>query len=240
MQLTQFYSDSTSLNADQNSHITFSREQASAFAKQIANDFNPIHDIDAKRFCVPGDLLFAIALSRIGLSQKMTVKFADMVADGIELNFPSSGDDLAITDSNGKTYLTISRSGEKTTDDQLIADLTRNYVEFSGKTFPHILVPLWQAQNVMINPARPLVIYESMSIDLDRLDIISPTLELADSQLTVDGKRGNVRLAFNLIDAGEIVGRGEKHMVLSGLREYDQPTIDELVAFYNNRKNTLL
>ncbi len=26
--------------------------------KKVAGDFNPIHDEDNKRFCVPGDLLF--------------------------------------------------------------------------------------------------------------------------------------------------------------------------------------
>lgn len=45
--------------------------QASYFAKEIAGgDFNPIHDPDARRFCVPGDLLFTIVVSRFG-SQKI-------------------------------------------------------------------------------------------------------------------------------------------------------------------------
>ena len=43
-----------------------SAEQGSRFAKEVAGDFNPIHDHDSKRFCVPGDLLFAIALSDFG------------------------------------------------------------------------------------------------------------------------------------------------------------------------------
>ena len=30
--------------------MTFTRQQASDFAKQIADDFNPLHDTDAKRF----------------------------------------------------------------------------------------------------------------------------------------------------------------------------------------------
>lgn len=232
MQLDQYYSE-------QNGHITFTREQASAFAKQVADDFNPIHDIDAKRFCVPGDLLFAIALSRIGLNQKIHVSFADMVTDGIELNFPESGSELSITDTNDKTYLTIKRSGAQSDNQELIEGLTRSYVEFSGKTFPHILVPLWKDHNIMINPARPLVIYESMSIDLDSLDIPAPTLELADTDLTVEGKRGSVRLGFNLLAEGNIVGRGEKHMVLSGLRAYEQEGIDGLIDYYNGRKERL-
>ena len=52
------------------SQLTISAEQGSRFAKAVSNDFNPIHDADSKRFCVPGDLLFAIALQRYGLSRR--------------------------------------------------------------------------------------------------------------------------------------------------------------------------
>lgn len=235
MQIAHFYSE-------QNGKISFTRQQASDFAKQVANDFNPIHDTDAKRFCVPGDLLFSVALSKIGLSQRMQVTFADMVTDGIDLTFPQAAEAVdgdkafSIDDDNGKTYLKIERSGETTQDTRLIQDLTQRYVEFSGQTFPHILVPLWQQHNVMINPARPLVIYESMSIDLDNLDFTAPQLEVTESSLDVQGKRGNVTLAFCLRANGQVVGRGEKKMVLSGLREFDQAAVDGVVEYYNDRK----
>ena len=42
-----------------NNKVSFTRQQASDFAKKVGDDFNPIHDVTAKRFCVPGDLLFA-------------------------------------------------------------------------------------------------------------------------------------------------------------------------------------
>ena len=45
-----------------NNTIVVSAEQGSDFAKNISNDFNPIHDPLNKRFCVPGDLLFALAV----------------------------------------------------------------------------------------------------------------------------------------------------------------------------------
>ena len=48
--------------SEENKKIHFSRQQASRFAKEIAGDFNPIHDPEAKRFCVPGDLLFALVM----------------------------------------------------------------------------------------------------------------------------------------------------------------------------------
>lgn len=222
---------------EHNGKISFSRQQASDFAKQVANDFNPIHDPDAKRFCVPGDLLFSVALAKIGLSQNMRVSFADMVTDGIGLNFPqASTGELDVTDDNGKTYLKLACRGKTTHDPQLIANLTRQYVEFSGETFPHILVPLWRQHQVMINPTRPLVIYESMAIDLDTLDFQSLSLEIAETRLDVQGKRGNVTLAFCLKSGDTQVGRGEKRMVLSGLRPFDEAAVDGVVDFYNDRK----
>ena len=49
--------------SEPNGRICFTREQGSNFAKQMANDFNPLHDADGTRFCIPGDLLFAIILA---------------------------------------------------------------------------------------------------------------------------------------------------------------------------------
>lgn len=121
----------------------------------------------------------------------------------------------------------------------LIRNLTQNYVAFSGQTFPHILVPLLAEKGVMINPDRPMVIYASMSIDLDRLDIERPVLERDYNRLEISGKRGSVELAFNLCEEGEVVGRGRKHMLLSGLREYDEQVSLETVARYDERKHKL-
>ena len=35
--------------------VSIVAEQASMFAKEVAHDFKPLHDVDAKRFCVAGD-----------------------------------------------------------------------------------------------------------------------------------------------------------------------------------------
>lgn len=221
---------------DINGNIGFTREQGSNFAKQVADDFNPIHDIDARRFCIPGDLLFSIILAKYGLSQHMEFVFTGMVVDGIELVLPEPSADLIINDTAGKQYLTIHRSGDNTASTSLIDKLTRGYVEFSGHTFPHILVPLLAEQNVMINPDRPVVMYESMTIDLDRLDIEAPLLESDYSDLKIAGKRGEVELGFNLVDGGGVVGRGKKRIILSGLREYDKQAMEDTVASLNQRK----
>ena len=61
--------------------FSFTREQASHFAKQVANDFNPIHDVDSKRFCVPGDLLFAKILMSEGVHSHLRVQFNGMVSE---------------------------------------------------------------------------------------------------------------------------------------------------------------
>jgi len=221
--------------------ISFSRQQASNFAKRIADDFNPLHDEDAKRFCVPGDLLFSVVLEKSGLSQEMKFTFSGMVSDGIALNFPNQVNGSAvIVDDNGKEYLTIEASGENTRDANTISSLTKAYVEFSGHTFPHILVALMESNGVMINPTRPMVMYESMTIHLDSLDFTDVELALADSTLSIDGKRGVADLIFDLNADGKKIGYGKKHMLLSGLRPYEQELIDSIVNEYNNKKSKFL
>ncbi len=228
--INQFFNEKAGL-------VSFSRQQASDFAKKIAGDFNPIHNPDAKRFCVPGDLLFAVVLAKYGLSQQMRFKFLGMVGDAVALKFPEkTAGKLSISDEKGKAYLTVEASGYTNSEESLIDILTRRYVEFSGQTFPHILVPLMREHQVMINPKRPLVIYESMSIDMMKMDVSDITLELTGSSLEVNGKRGDATLEFSLVASGEVVGKGEKTMVLSGLRAFDEDVMAQLVEEYSASK----
>ena len=220
-----------------NGCISFTREQGSNFAKQMAHDFNPLHDVDARRFCIPGDLLFSIVLAKYGISQHMEFVFSGMVVAGVELVLPDPAAELHLSDTEGRDYLSVKRAGEISREESMIQKLTQSYVEFSGQTFPHILVPLLAEQNVMINPDRPMVIYESMIIDLDRLDIKHPLLQEDYNQLEISGKRGSIELAFNLVDGGDVVGRGKKHMLVSGLREYDEQASSDAIASFNEKKN---
>jgi hypothetical protein len=220
------------------SRLSFTRQQASDFAKSVAGDFNPIHDIDSKRFCVPGDLLFSIIVHHYGLRQIMGISFSGMVGDDTTLILPEvDAREISIYDEHDKKYLDVSTNGEHSRNPVLIESLTRNYVKFSGETFPHVLVPLMKQNNVMINPERPLVIYDHMRISLNRLDIDSVNLSLSESIFRLYGKRGDVALNYDLSCNGELVGKGQKKMVLSGLREYDQASIDELIAIYSGRKD---
>jgi hypothetical protein len=85
-----------------------------------------------------------------------------------------------------------------------------------------------------------MVMYESMTIDLDRLDFEAPALQIDHNELVTNGKRGEVKLAFNLLDSGAVVGRGNKRMILSGLREYDKAAMDATIASLNERKLAFL
>ncbi len=223
----------------ENSRLSFSRQQASDFAKQVAGDFNPIHDIDSKRFCVPGDLLFSVMIHHYGLSEKMVFRFSGMVNEKHRLVLPEAdtGEPLKILDEGEKQFLEIERSGATSDRKPLIESLTTHYVAFSGKAFPTILQPLMQQNNVMVNPDRPLVIYESMSFELEHLDADEISLELSAQELNCEGKRGDVTLRYRLLSNGEQIGEGCKRMVLSGLREYDAVRMDELVVEYNERKS---
>jgi hypothetical protein len=221
------------------SRLSFTRQQASDFAKRVAGDFNSIHDVNSKRFCVPGDLLFSVIIHHYGLRQTMGFSFSGMVGDDVKLILPEvNAREISIYDENDKKYLDVSSNGAHSRNQDLIGSLTRNYVEFSGHTFPHILVPLMRENNVMMNPERPLVIYDHMRISLDTLDIDSIDLRLSNSTFRLYGKRGDVALNYDLCCHGERVGKGQKKMVLSGLREYEQARINELVTTYNELKNS--
>jgi hypothetical protein len=219
------------------SRLSFTRQQASDFAKTVAGDFNPIHDTNSKRFCVPGDLLFSVIIRHYGLRQIMGFSFSGMVNDEITLYLPKvQAREVSIYDDNDKKYLDISSNGGTSRNEKLIDSLISNYVEFSGNTLPHALLPLMKENNAMVNTNRPLVIYDHMRIALDTLDIDEVSLSLADSLFRIYGKRGDVALNFDLSCNGEIVGKGQKKLVLSGLREFQQSKVDELISAYDQRK----
>ncbi len=164
----------------------FTRQQASHFAKKVAGDYNPIHDEDNKRFCVPGDLLFAVLLQKQGISQKMRFDFSGMVTDGIELSIKNSANESVVVDQNGKQYLTVQREGEVSNDAAFIEHVVTTYVQFSGMNFPHIMVPLMEQAKMMINCQRPLVIYESMEVEFERLDLVKPEVEFTGATFDVE------------------------------------------------------
>ncbi|MGF1771118.1 DUF3581 domain-containing protein [Vibrio maritimus] len=223
------------------SQFEFTRKQASHFAKKVAGDFNPIHDEDNKRFCVPGDLLFAVLLQKEGISQKMRFNFSGMVGDGVALNVVEKGEhESAVVDTAGKEYLQMTHQGEVSHDQAFIEHVVTNYVQFSGMNFPHIMVPLMEQEQMMINCQRPLVIYESMEVEFDRLDLQHPEVEFTGATFDVEGKRGVVTLNFAFKEDGDVVGKGVKRMVASGLKPYDTNAVDDLVARFHERKDLFL
>ncbi|MDW6003814.1 DUF3581 domain-containing protein [Vibrio mangrovi] len=221
-----------------NHQFQFTRQQASHFAKKVAGDFNPIHNEDSKRFCVPGDLLFAVLLKKEGISQKMRFQFSGMVGDGTPLHIENTqGQESAVVDENGKEYLHMNRDGDVSHNEAFIEHFVTSYARFSGMNFPHVLVPLMKDKEVMINCERPLVMYESMEVEFTHLDLTHPEVDLSHTTFDVDGKRGQVTLYFNFRDNDQIVGRGTKRLVVSGLRPYDNSAIENLVDRFHELKN---
>ncbi|MEM7361042.1 MAG: DUF3581 family protein [Pseudomonadota bacterium] len=220
-----------------NQFISVGADQGSAFAKSVAGDFNPIHDAESKRFCVPGDLLFAIALERYGLHEKMEFGFLDLLAADKPVVYPAvdlstDSAQLEIVNEKDKPVVSIAWSGGLTLEAAKVEQMLRNYVAFSGQNFPHILVPLMEQHQVMINPKRPLVIYESMAFEFSTLEFEDLEIRLHDTRLEVDGRRGNAELLFELSSDGVNIGSGVKKLVLSGLRDYDQHAIQQMCDEY--------
>ena len=221
--------------------ISIVAEQASMFAKEVAHDFNPLHDVDAKRFCVPGDLLFSMALEKYGLSQNMHFIFSGMVGHEVLLNFPDNdAEQIDVNDNQEKTYLQIERSGVISRDSALIESFIRDYVAFSGQNFPYVLVPLLAQENVMFNINRPLVIYESMTLSFEHLDFQQASVEMLEPKMEVNGKRATAFLHFQIKADGDVVGTGFKKLALSVPSAYEAEPMQVFVDEYLARKNDYL
>ena len=221
--------------------FSFSKRQASEFAKGIAHDFNPLHDEDSSRFCVPGDLLFSKILLSEGLYEQMHVSFTGMVSADTPLEIRTNElGHKSIYDLDGKLYLDIEYHGACTHNASLINVLLQSYVAFSGESFLESFVPLMSSHDVMVHPAKPLIIYDSMMLTMDHLNLRAPTLVVAEPSLELDGKRGKATFRFIYQDQGKEVGRGEKTMVLSGVRPYRAEDMDNMVAEYLKRRQAFL
>lgn len=148
--------------------------------------------------------------------------------------------EFTLTDGNGRRYLTISYSEPPALNTEFVAALTEQYVQFSGQTFPDILVELMRSENVMINPDRPLVIYKNMMVELERCDVGQVELVFDEARLSIDGKKGEATLSFLITANGHSIGQGQKTMLLGGLRPYDQSAIDSIVLDYTSAKEAYL
>lgn len=219
--------------------MRISAEQASDFAKQKCHDFNPLHDPDNKRFCVPGDLLFALALYEYGISESMSFTFTNMVGANMGIIFPEpDSEHIIITNELGKSVLEIKKQGNTSHDPALIESLIKNYVVFSGQNFPTLLVPLMKKHNVMFNPARPLVMYHSMSFEFESLSLDNPLhVELSDSYFEVEPKRADSFLNFDIFDGQKVIGKGIKKLIVAGLKPYDHELISAFSQAYENRRS---
>ena len=229
--------------ADGAARLRFDEARASAFAKGVAGDFNPLHDPGDRRFCVPGDLLFAVLLEHYGLHRETSVGFASMVDANASLALPAlpPGGVVHVTDARGREALAFFAAGEPVGARAFERALALECVRFSGRTFPDVLVPLMRERGVMVNPERPLIIYKDMAIRLDagvEVDAdVAPALEHGAHELAVAGRKGTASLRFTILDgAGHRLGEGEKNFVLGGLREHDEATVEALVAEYAARR----
>lgn len=213
-------------------------EQGSGFAKQVAGDHNPLHDADAPRFCVPGDLLFALIVERYGLAQRFALSFRGMLRAGTPLVLPARDDQPAfmITGEDAREYVAVTHESPLADDAGGRDALVRAYVACSGETFPDRLCPLLADAGVMFNPKRPFLVYDSMHLNLERAPGDGVAVTPQAPSLTLDGKRADVQFNYRIEDAHGAIGEAGKRMVVSGLRDYDAATMDRVISAYQARR----
>jgi len=96
-------------------------------------------------------------------------------------------------------------------------------------------------EKVMFNLDRPLVIYESMTLNMQRLDFETPMVEMLDPSLEINGKRATAHLHFQIrSESGDVVGIGFKRLTVGSLRDYEHEPLQAFVEEYLQRKNNYL
>ena len=218
----------------QGSCFSFSQQQASAFAKHIANDYNKIHDVDNQHFCVPGDLLFAVSLATFGLSEQISIDFTGKVKNDVDLQFtPFADNKCAIVNTAEQALMQLEMQGDNAHDEEIVTKLIKEYVHFSGKNFPNVMVPLMQEHQLMFNPSKALIMYRRMQINMTRVNLNNICLCYDDAVIEVRGKRATIIFKFNFYDGDELVGTGHKEMLVSGLLPYEESAMDDVIAAYH-------
>ncbi|MEL0630948.1 DUF3581 family protein, partial [Psychromonas aquatilis] len=92
--------------------------------------------------------------------------------DNMPLNIPvTDAEHIVVTNDQCKSVLEINRKGQTSHDLELIESLIKKYVVFSGENFPTLLMPLMEKHQVIFNPARPLVLYNSMNVEFYTLSL---------------------------------------------------------------------
>jgi len=166
----------------------------------------------------------------------MTFDFQGMVSGGMPIQFTESDKSIAAKNDKDKQVLHVSRDGDITQNSIFVEGLIRAYVAFSGETFPHTIIKLMKEEGMMINTRKPMVIYDQMTLSFERFSESAPQVELQNCHFDVNGKRGMVVMDFDLLADNESIGSGQKQIIMSGLRPYEQSGIDYLVDTYNAGK----
>lgn len=218
--------------------LTVAPEQASRFAKNVAGDFNPIHDADDRRFCVPGDLLFAVILENVGLYQQMSFTFdARMTAETVGvLNSDGEQSGAIIDRRSEKPLVNFNYASKKIESKPLVHRFIKNYVAFSGQNFPYLLDPVLKSNDAMFNPKSPLVMYQSMDFTLNPKDESEIEVDYTHADFEAQGKRGYVTLNFDFMQKNSNIGQGKKQLLISGLRPYDEAAMQAIIESFLERK----
>jgi hypothetical protein len=75
-----------------------------------------------------------------------------------------------------------------------------------------------------------------MALSFDALDFNQPQLVLSGSSIAVNGKRGDVRLDFDIHGSTGKVGSGSKKLAIGGLLPYDEARMNVVIDAFVIRK----
>lgn len=217
----------------------------SAYARNVAKDFNPIHSHLAKKYCVPGDLIFALITEMHGAHNYMRVDFLNRVGAECKLFFDTKRIALALLDVDKKLYAELATAGDKSVCPKRLKTVSNVVVSCTSGYFPYKLIDNLREENVMLSIRRSMVMLKSIEVELRNIHSASSLVaKYQSSGLELSGKRGEVKVYFQLFDDDGIsVGFVTKTVLIIGIEKFNDKASKQYLDDYEGivqspRKNT--
>jgi len=138
-----------------------------ACCKEVAGDFNPIHDPGCPPLLRARRIYFSLSYFwRFGLSTDMTFHFSRPAGlKTCPANFAKGADGTIQVCDQARQGVSGSRPQRRhNTDKVFIEEFTLGYVAAFGQNFPPHHEALMESNGVMFNPTGQLVMYDSMTV----------------------------------------------------------------------------
>ena len=214
--------------------VGISNNNVSKFAKEICNDFNPIHSNKKSKPIVPGDLFVVLFLLSNGLYKRTIIEFKKISYPIQKFIITKS----SILNSKNESVVNFTLKDDIVADSNSIflSGFLREFCKISGTIFAQELEPIFIKYRKMPNPQKPRMLYESTQINLDKeiinLKVDFVQIKFLEPNVIILENQATVNFQILVLQSGRTIGLITKTLFCTNLEEYTQEKYEELKKYW--------